>query len=102
VSNLVTISVLGIHLHAWFAILALGCTLLVLDTVSGLCCNEARGRREASGSHISYLASGRTDETAPYGSEAWRSRSGPRESERHLSTSEKSSQRNSASRRGRS
>ena len=98
-SNSVIISVLGVHGHAWFAILALGCTLLVLDSVAGLCCNEARAHREAAGRHDLYSVHDRTDKIRRYGRKARCSRPMSRENERRLPTLEKTSQRISASRR---
>ena len=82
-SNLVTISTLGARLHAWFAILALGCTFLVLDSGSVFWSSEASVLPEAVGSHDLYSVRSRTDETSHYGREARRSRPGPQQNEQH-------------------
>ena len=82
-SNLVTISALGARLHAWFAILALGCAFLVLDSGAVPWSSEASVLPEAVGSHVLYSVRSRTDETSHYERKARRSRPGPQQNEQH-------------------
>ncbi len=95
-SNLVANSALRVRSHAWIVILTLGWQLLTLDSVCGLCCNEAGGPREAPGGQVLPSIGARAGEMGRFGRSASRSASATQEDERRLHTLERRLQRISA------